>query len=50
MSQALRVASLVCFIIAAVICKVVDAPDVLVVFTAISVGLGAWVASTLVQS
>ena len=48
MSQILRFAALVLFIIAAVICIVVDAPDVLDVLAAISVGLALWVGSTLV--
>lgn len=48
MSQILRFAALVLFIIAAVICIVVDAPDVLDVLAAISAGLACWVGSTLV--
>lgn len=47
MSSILRIAALVCFIVAAVLCLIVDAPDPLDVFAAISVGLGFWVGSTL---
>lgn len=47
MSQILRIIALVCFIVAAVICIIVDAPDVLDVLAAISIGLACWVGSTL---
>ena len=47
MSQLLRIIALVCFIVAAVICLIVDAPDVIDVLAAISVGLAFWVGSTL---
>lgn len=47
MNQILRIAALVCFIIAAVICLIVDAPDVLDVLAAVSIGLALWVGSTL---
>lgn len=46
----LRVIALVLFIVAAVLCIVVDAPDVLDILAAISVGLACWVADTLVGS
>lgn len=48
MSQILRFAALVLFIIAAVICLIVDAPDVFDILAAISIGLALWVGSTLV--
>ena len=47
MSSILRIAALVCFIVAAVICLIVDAPDVLDILAAVSVGLACWVGSTL---
>jgi hypothetical protein len=47
-SAFLRIIALVCFIVAAVICLIVDAPDVIDVLAAISVGLAFWVGSTLV--
>lgn len=43
----LRLAALIAFIVAAVIALVVDAPDVLDVLAAISIGLACWVGSTL---
>ncbi len=46
-STILRLAALVCFIVAAVICLIVDAPDVIDILAAVSIGLAAWVASTL---
>lgn len=49
MNAALRVLALVAFIIAAVLCVVVDTPDVLDVLAAISIGLSLWVGSTLAQ-
>lgn len=47
MNPILRVLALVAFIIAAVLCTVVDAPDVFDILAAVSVGLSLWVASTL---
>lgn len=47
MSSILRIAALVAFIVAAVICLIVDAPDPLDILAAISVGLACWVGSTL---
>lgn len=43
----LRLVALIAFIVAAVICLVVDAPDVLDILAAISIGLAAWVGATL---
>ena len=47
MSNILRVAALVAFIVGAVICFVVDAPDPIDLFAALFVGLACWVGSTL---
>lgn len=46
-SQILRLFALVAFIVAAVICIIVDAPDAIDVLAAISIGLALWVGSTL---
>lgn len=43
----LRIAALVAFIIAAVLCLIVDLPDVIDILAAISIGLAAWVGATL---
>ena len=47
MALLLRVLALVAFIIAAVLCIVVDKPDAIDVLAAISIGLALWVGSTL---
>lgn len=47
MNQILRIAALVAFIVGAVIAVIVDAPDVLDLLAAISIGLALWVGSTL---
>ena len=48
MNTVLRIAALLCFAIAVVICTIVDAPDVLDIFAFGFSGLAFWVGSTLV--
>lgn len=47
MALILRILALVCFLVAAIICLIVDAPDVIDILAAISIGLAFWVASTI---
>lgn len=50
MPQILRILALACFLVAVVICIVVDVPDVIDILASISAGLAFWVGATLATS